>query len=85
MAIAHMANDSKLKSAFRFGEIFHKIGNIGWKNLIKWYIINVIILMKISIIAVTITTNLLQFNPIISIDLILAILSLILAPYIYVP
>ena len=39
MAMANMAcNDSKLGSAFKFREIFRKIRNMGWKNLVIWYI-----------------------------------------------
>jgi hypothetical protein len=44
MAIAYMIdNDGKLSAAFRLKEIFNKIGNIGWINLIKWYIVTDII------------------------------------------
>ena len=44
MSIANMANnDSKLGAAFRFKEIFNKIGDIGWLNLVIWYIVTGII------------------------------------------
>lgn len=44
IATANMAYyDSKLISAFKFSEIFNKIGNIGWLNFIIWYIITGII------------------------------------------
>lgn len=47
-AIAHMANnDSKLSAAFRFKEIFDKIKSIGWKKLLIWYIITIIIYLII--------------------------------------
>lgn len=82
MAIAHMANnDSKLKYAFKFREIIYKIGKIGWGNLIKWYIVNGIILMIISFIIITILPLLIKIDP--SMDLFLAFITLILAPYIY--
>lgn len=39
MAITNMANnDSKFSAAFKFREISNKITNIGWGNLIEWYI-----------------------------------------------
>ena len=39
MAIATMAdNDDKLSSAFQISRILDKIGSIGWKNLIVWYL-----------------------------------------------
>jgi hypothetical protein len=39
VAMANMAcNDSKLSAAFSFHEIFSKIREMGWKNLILWYI-----------------------------------------------
>lgn len=39
MAIAHMANnDGKLGTAFKLHDILDKIGILGWKNLIKWYL-----------------------------------------------
>ncbi len=40
MAIANMANNnSKLSSAFKFQNIFHKLTNIGLKNLITFYLV----------------------------------------------
>ncbi|KAF5071938.1 DUF4013 domain-containing protein [Methanobacterium aggregans] len=40
IAIANMANNnSKISAAFKFHEIINKISNIGWENLIIWYII----------------------------------------------
>ncbi|ADZ08899.1 hypothetical protein Metbo_0648 [Methanobacterium lacus] len=32
-------NNGEIKTAFSFREIFDRIGNIGWKNLIIWSII----------------------------------------------
>jgi hypothetical protein len=44
MSLANMAhNDSKIGAAFKFGEIFNKISNIGWGNFIIWYIVTGII------------------------------------------
>jgi hypothetical protein len=44
MSLANMAyNDSKIGAAFRFGETFNKIKNIGWGNFILWYIVTGII------------------------------------------
>jgi hypothetical protein len=56
MAIAHMANnDSKLSAAFRFHEIFDKISNNGWINLIIWYIVTGILFLILFIIGSFVT------------------------------
>ncbi len=80
IAIAHMANNnSKLRAAFKFHEIIDKIGNIGWGNLILWYLIIGTIYIVISIVGTIITGIFSIINPIISIIL----NSLILYPYLY--
>ncbi|KUK74449.1 MULTISPECIES: DUF4013 domain-containing protein [Methanobacterium] len=49
IAVAYMAyNDSKLKTAFKFREILHKISTIGWKNFTLWYIVIKILFLTIS-------------------------------------
>jgi hypothetical protein len=84
MAIAHMANNSsKISYAFSFREIINKIGSIGWGNFIKWYLVNIIILILISFIVVPLTMFLIKLNDVIGIYLNLIFISLILAPYIY--
>jgi Protein of unknown function (DUF4013) len=51
MAIAHMANNANnLSAAFKFGEIFDKISSKGWRNLIIWYVITVVLLFVLLII-----------------------------------
>jgi len=51
VAVAHMAyNDSKLGTAFKFHEIFNKIGRIGWKDLVIWYIVTETIVFTISMV-----------------------------------
>jgi len=54
MALAHMANnESKLGTAFKFQDILDKIGILGWKNLITWYLTTGIVFL-ILILIVTI-------------------------------
>ena len=39
IAVAHMANNnSKISFAFRFHEIINKMSNIGWGNILIWYL-----------------------------------------------
>jgi hypothetical protein len=78
MAIAYMAyNNSKLRAAFRFSEILKKIKNIGWANLIEWYLVIGFILLILTTIAVVISFI---FFPIIHIlDI---VIELTLIPYI---
>jgi hypothetical protein len=48
MSLANMAfYDSDIGAAFKFREIFNKISNIGWGNLIVWYITTGIICLII--------------------------------------
>lgn len=84
MALAHMANnESKFSYAFKIRGIINKIGIIGLRNLIKWYVANIVVFLLISFIVVPITLFLQNFNGIIGIELYLIFLSLIFAPYIY--
>lgn len=78
MAVANMAyNDCKFDSAFKFGEIFNKIGQIGRINLIIWYILTGIIYLVLLIVGNIIISTLSIINPI----LIGVVSSLILATY----
>lgn len=44
IAIANMAyNDSEINAAFKFSEIFGLISQIGWVDLIIWYIVLILI------------------------------------------
>jgi hypothetical protein len=55
MMLANMVyNNSKIESAFKFGEIFNKISNIGWGNFLLWYIVIGIIYLIISVIGLVI-------------------------------
>lgn len=84
MAVAHMANnESKISYAFKILEIINKIGLIGWKNLIKWYLINVVVFLLLSFVVVPITLFLENFNGIIGTELNFVFVALIVAPYIY--
>jgi len=78
MAISHMANNnSELRAAFKFQEIIDKIGNIGWGNLIIWYLVTGIVYIMISIVGSIITGILSIIIPLVSVVL----NSLILYPY----
>lgn len=40
ISIANMANNNgKLSAAFKFRQITNKLSNVGWKNLIIWYVL----------------------------------------------
>jgi MFS family permease len=81
VAMANMArNDSKLNAAFRFHEIFSKIREMGWKNLILWYItvgIPFLVLLVIDI-GLGLLLNL------IILKLCFLLISVITATYIYI-
>ena len=82
MAMANMANSTgKLGAAFGLGGIFNKIGNIGWGNLIVWYIAVGFIYLALTLVGSFITTFGISklTQPIIG----SLILSLIVIPYIY--
>lgn len=67
MAIAHMAyDDTKLTSAFKLREILNKMGNIGWKKLIKWNITILLIAILIKYIGYWIIIYSLAFIAIVS-------------------
>lgn len=75
VAIANMAYyDGELGAAFRFGEIFSTISNIGWVDLIIWYIVMLIIGFVISFVA-----SILTIIPVIG----WLILVFLIYPYIY--
>lgn len=80
MAIAHMVNnESKLSAAFKFGEIFNKIGSIGWLNLVVWYVVTGILFLIMSFLGFYV-------NMVISMDISsiagAVLLSLLIMPYI---
>jgi hypothetical protein len=55
MSLANMAyNDSKIGAAFKFGETFNRISNIGWGNFILWYIVTGIIYLVLMFIGILI-------------------------------
>ena len=47
LAIANMAYEREFSAAFRLGEIIEIIGDIGWSNLIRWYITTGVIFLLI--------------------------------------
>jgi hypothetical protein len=78
MAIAHMVdNESKLSTAFKFGEIFNKIGSIGWLNLVVWYVVTGILLLIMSFLGFYV-------NMVISMD-VSAIAGAVLLPLLIMP
>jgi hypothetical protein len=55
MMLANMVyNNSKIESAFKLGEIFNKISNIGWGNFLVWYIVTGIIYLVLLVIGIII-------------------------------
>ena len=57
MSLANMVyNNSRIEAAFKFGEIFNKISNIGWGNFLVWYIITGIIYLILGLIGVFIVS-----------------------------
>ena len=95
VAIANMAYyEGELKSGFRFGEIFERIFLIGWKNLIKWYIVTgfIFLILFVMIIVVYNLSYLFYLNylsTIVPLNLFppiygLIIPSLIIGPYAYI-
>ena len=80
IAVATMAdNDSKLKSAFKIKSIFNKIGNIGWINLLKWYITTFVIYFILFIIGEVILSLIFGSNMVGKL-----LLYLIIAPYLII-
>lgn len=81
VAVTNMAYyEGELKSGFRIREIFEEISLIGWKNLIKWYIIIGILYLILIIIASTIRTYIGIINPILG----GLIMLLFILPYSYI-
>ena len=55
MSLTNMVyNNSKIEAAFKFGEIFNKISNIGWGNFLVWYIVTGIIYLILLVIGLII-------------------------------
>ena len=80
VAIAHMAYyEGELRSAFRIHEIIEEISDIGWTNLIKWYIMTGIIFLIFIFLS-----NIIAFlGSYLNFILITTIISLTLIPYFY--
>ena len=56
MALTNAAtNNDKFSAAFKFREIFNKMRDIGWLNIIKWYIATGILLLIIAFIGSMVT------------------------------
>lgn len=70
VALANMAYQNKLDAAFRFGEIFKRIGKIGWVDYIIWYIVMILVAIIVYFISST---------------LILIFIGIILVPLIITP
>jgi Protein of unknown function (DUF4013) len=81
VAIAHMAYyKGELRSAFRIKEIIEEISDIGWINLIKWYVVTGIIFLIFMF-----ASNIIAFlGSFLNFILISTILSLTLIPYFYI-
>lgn len=78
IAVANMAyNDGEFGAAFRFSEILDNIGNIGWGDLIIWYIVTIIVYIVIAIIGGIIISLFSLISPVVAIVL----MSLIVTPY----
>ncbi|WP_424354155.1 DUF4013 domain-containing protein [Methanobacterium sp. MBAC-LM] len=78
VAVANMAyNDSEFSAAFRFSEIFDKIGTIGWGNLILWYIVTIIVYIVIAAVGGIITGLFSLISPVLTVVL----MALIVTPY----
>jgi hypothetical protein len=80
VAIAQMAYyEGELRSAFRIHEIIEEISDIGWINLIKWYLATGIILFIFMFLS-----NIIAFlGSFLNFILISTIISLTLIPYFY--
>ena len=82
IAIANMVHtDSKLSTAFKFGEILNKISSIGWGKLIMWYIMLGLIYLAVNLIGMVILI-IFSFSTFYIVGLVLV--SLTLAPYFYI-
>jgi hypothetical protein len=82
VSLVNMANNNdKLEAAFRFREIYKKIGSIGWVNLIIWYLMTGIIFLSILGIIGTVLIGI--FSLINNVDVGGLIISVVLIPYLY--
>ena len=82
VSLVHMVdNKDKLISAFRFREIYNKIDNMGWVNLIAWYLSSGLIFLAILIFLGTFTLGI--FGLIHSIDIGGLLISVVIVPYLY--
>jgi len=81
VAIANMAYEREFGAAFRLGEIIEIIGDIGWANLIKWYVITGVIFLLIFSIGTLISFIFSVSTGSIPFYIISLILALILLPY----
>ena len=81
VAIANMAYEREFGAAFRLGEIIEIIGDIGWTNLIKWYIRTGVIFLLIFSIGTIISFLFSVSTGSIPFYIISLILALILLPY----
>ncbi|MBM4241640.1 MAG: DUF4013 domain-containing protein [Euryarchaeota archaeon] len=77
MAVAHMAYNDQFGAAFRFSELFDKIGSIGWGDLIVWYIVVGILYLILAFIGGLITGLFSLIHPIVG----LILMALIVSPY----
>lgn len=48
LALAHMASTGELGAAFRFSELVDRISQIGWGDLIIWYIVTGVVYLVLS-------------------------------------
>ncbi len=82
VSLVNMANNNdKLEAAFRFQEIYKKIGCIGWVNLIIWYLMTGIIFLSILGVIGTVIIGI--FSLINNADVGGLIISVVLIPYLY--
>jgi hypothetical protein len=82
VSLVHMAdNNSELLSAFKIREIFHKISNIGWINLISWYLSSGLIFLAILTFLGTFTLGI--FGLLNSFDIGGLLISVVIVPYLY--
>lgn len=81
IAIAHMAyHDSKFGAAFKFREILNKIGSIGWKNFILWYIVIGYLYLVLYVLGILIITffEVISVHYYPSIEIVLLLLSMLI-------
>jgi hypothetical protein len=78
MALVHMAKNNEFDAAFRLREILNKISSIGWKKLIKWYLLTIIPVVFILIGA---SILIIYISAIFLLPLLKLFLALILVPF----